>query len=76
MAKDRWIQGAVRHPGAVKRAARKHGRSVTEEARVESRSDNPRIASRGRLALRFKGKAKRGNIRKKKRETHRSSSRA
>jgi hypothetical protein len=65
MAKDKWIQGAVSHPGAVKNAARKHGRSVTAEARAESHSPNRKIASRGRLALRFKGKAKHSNLRRK-----------
>lgn len=61
-----WIQSAIKRPGAVKNAAAKHGRSVTEEAKVESKSPDKKIAARGRLALRFKGKAKRGNIRKPK----------
>ncbi len=63
-----WIQGdakhegAVKHPGAVKRAAAKHGRSVAAEAKVESHSPSKSIASRGRLALRFQGKAAHGNF--------------
>ena len=64
--KKRWIQGAIRKPGAVKEAAKRHGKSVSEEARSESHSTDPKIASRGRLAMRFKGMAKHGNIRKKK----------
>lgn len=60
-----WIKGAVKHPGAVKKAAEKHGRSVTAETKAESRSPNRKIAARGRLALRFKGKAKKGNIKKR-----------
>ena len=64
MAKEMWIQGAVRHPGAVKKAAKKHGRSTAVEAKVESHSPNKKIASRGRLALRFMGKAKHGNLKK------------
>lgn len=64
--KDMWIGGAVRHPGALTKAAAEHGRTTEQEAKVESKSPNKRIASRGRLALRFMGKAKHGNIRKKK----------
>lgn len=62
--KKRWIQRAVKRPGALTAAAERSGRSVLEQARVESHSPDKRIAARGRLALRFKGKAKRGNIRK------------
>lgn len=64
--KEFWISGAIKRPGAVKEAAKRHGRSVLEEAKVESRSPNKKIASRGRLALRFKGAAKKGNIGKAK----------
>lgn len=67
MAKDKWIQGAVKHPGAVKNAAAKHGKSVAEEAKSEAKSPDKKIAARGRLALRFKGLAGKGkNIRKPK----------
>ncbi len=66
MAKDKWIEGAVSHPGAVKKAAAKHGKSVAAEAKSESHSPNKKIAARGRLALRFTGHAKKGNIRKAK----------
>ncbi len=65
MAKDKWIGEAVRHKGSLTRAARKHGKSVLSEAKAESHSPNKKIAARGRLALRFKGAAKHGNIRKK-----------
>ncbi len=64
MAKDRWIQEAVSHPGVVKNAAKRHRRSVVAEAKAESHSPNKRIAARGRLALRFQGKAKHGNLKK------------
>ena len=64
MAKDNWISGSIKHPGAVKNAAKRHGKSVLAEARSEAKSPNKKIASRGRLALRFKGKAKHGNIKK------------
>lgn len=65
MAEERWIQGAVRHKGSLTRAAHKHGKSVLEEAHSEAKSPNRKIAARGRLALRFKGKAKHGNIKKR-----------
>ena len=65
MAKDKWIQGAIKHEGSLTKAAKKHGKSVAAEAKVESKSPNKKIAARGRLALRFKGMAGKGkNIRK------------
>lgn len=30
MAKKHWIQGAIKHPGALKAAAKKAGKSVQE----------------------------------------------
>lgn len=66
MPKDQWIQGAVKHKGRLTAAAKKHGRSALAEAKVEAKSSDKKIASRGRLALRFMGKAKHGNIKKSK----------
>jgi hypothetical protein len=66
MAGDKWIQDAVKHKGRLTAAAKKHGRSTLAEAKAESKSPNRKIASRGRLALRFMGKAKHGNIKKAK----------
>ena len=67
MAGDKWIQDATaRHKGSLTRAAKKHGRSALAEAKMEAKSGNRKIASRGRLALRFMGKAKHGNIKKTK----------
>lgn len=67
MAKDKWIQGAVKHKGSLTNAASKHGKSVVEEAKSEAKSPNRKIAARGRLALRFKGLAGKGkNIHKPK----------
>jgi len=60
----------VKHPGAVKEAAARHGKSTLEEAKSEASSPNKSIASRGRLALRFMGKAKHGNIKKAKAKKH------
>lgn len=75
---NKWIQGtakkegAVKHPGALTAAAKQHGRSTLEEAKAEEKSPDKRIAARGRLALRFMGRAKHGNIgkTKKKSRTH------
>lgn len=57
-----WIKSAVKHPGALKRAAKQHGLSTKQEAEKESHSSNPKIRSRGNLGKRFLGTAKRGNI--------------
>lgn len=59
-----WIGGAVKHPGALKAAAKRHGLSTKQEAEKESHSSNPKIRSRGNLGKRFIGTAKHGNIRK------------
>ncbi|HEX5426665.1 MAG TPA: hypothetical protein VFW94_24345 [Candidatus Acidoferrales bacterium] len=65
---DKWLQGtkkkpgAIRHPGALRKAAKEHGRSTLQEARKESHSPNKHIAARGRLGLRLMGAAKHGNI--------------
>lgn len=51
--KKKWIGGAVRHPGALTRAAKAHGRSKLEEAEVEAHSSNASIRARGNLGKRF-----------------------
>lgn len=53
MAEKKWIQGAVKHPGALTRAAAAHGRSKLQEAEAESHSSNPSIRARGNLGKRF-----------------------
>ena len=70
--KRNWIARSIKRPGSLTRRAQRHGRSVHQEAVVESRSSDPKLRGAGNLALRFQGKAKRGNIRKKKRSTTRS----
>jgi hypothetical protein len=49
----KWIQGAVKHPGALTAAAQEHGVSKLQEAEKESHSSNPHIRSRGLLGKRF-----------------------
>ena len=47
----------IKHPGALKAAAARAGRSTLAEANVESDSSNPHIRARGLLGKRFiKGK--------------------
>ena len=50
---DKWIQGAVKHPGALTAAAKRHGVSKLQEAEKESHSSNPHIRARGALGKRF-----------------------
>jgi hypothetical protein len=52
MAKN-WIQGAVKHPGALSAAAKANGRSKLQEAEAEKKSPNPKIRARGALGARF-----------------------
>lgn len=51
--KKKWIQGAVKHPGALTAAARRNGVSKLQEAERESHSSDPSIRGRGKLGLRF-----------------------
>ncbi len=53
MAKKHWIQGAVKHPGALTAAAKRHGVSKMQEAEHESHSSNPHVRARGALGMRF-----------------------
>lgn len=48
-----WIQGAVKHKGALTRAAQANGVSKLQEAEKESHSSNPSIRARGSLGKRF-----------------------
>jgi hypothetical protein len=49
----KWIQKAVRHPGALTTAAKRRGVSKKQEAEQESHSSNPHIRARGILGKRF-----------------------
>jgi hypothetical protein len=50
---DKWIQGAVKHPGSLTAAAKRHGVSKLQEAEKEAKSKNPHIRGRGLLGERF-----------------------
>lgn len=50
-----WIKSAVKHPGALTRAAAANGVSKKQEAAKESHSSNPHIRARGILGRRFMG---------------------
>lgn len=49
----KWIQRAVKHPGALTAAAKRHGVSKLQEAEKESHSSNPHVRARGNLGKRF-----------------------
>lgn len=53
----KWIQSAVKHPGSLTAAAKRHGLSKLEEAEKEKNSKNPKIRARGALGERFIKKA-------------------
>lgn len=75
MATKKWISRSIKRPGRVKAAAKKAGRSVAEEARVMAHSSDPSERGAGKLAMRFKGMAKHGNIHHGKRKKSRSKGR-
>jgi len=52
MAK-KWIQGSIKHPGALTAAAKAHGVSKIQEAKREEHSSSKKIRSRGFLGERF-----------------------
>ena len=64
-----FLQKAIKRPGALTEAAKRHGVSKKEEAERESHSSNPHIRSRGNLGKRLMGTAKRGNIRRPRRRS-------
>lgn len=50
---SKWIQGAVKHPGALTAAAKRDSVSKLQEAEKEKKSKNPKIRARGALGERF-----------------------
>lgn len=56
MADDKpkhFLQGAIKHPGALTAAAKRRGVSKMQEAEKESHSKNPHIRGRGLLGERL-----------------------
>ena len=53
MAKDKWIGGAIKHPGIEKAKAAKAGISTHEQLVKDSHSKDPSVRGRGILGLRF-----------------------
>lgn len=53
MAEKKWLSSAIRRPGALTAAAKKHGVSKLQEAEKESHSKNPHIRGRGTLGVRL-----------------------
>lgn len=54
---EKWIQGAIKHPGAEKKAAQKAGVS-THEYMEEHKHDSGKAGSRARLGLTLSKMAK------------------
>ena len=52
MAKDKWIQGAIKHPGALRKTLKvKKGEKIPEsKLKKAEHSKNPKTAKRARLA--------------------------
>jgi hypothetical protein len=52
MAKDKWIQGAIKHPGALRKSLKvKEGEKIPEtKLKKAEHSKNPTTAKRARLA--------------------------
>jgi hypothetical protein len=48
-----FIKKAIKHPGALTRAAAARGVSKRQEAEKESHSSNPHVRARGILGKRF-----------------------
>lgn len=51
--KKKFLQKAIKHPGALTAAAKRHGISKKAEAAKESHSSNPHIRARGILGKRL-----------------------
>ena len=60
MAKKNWIKGAIKHPGAEKRAAAKAGVS-THTYMEEHKHDSGKSGDRARLGLTLSGMSKSRN---------------
>ena len=58
MAKKHWISGAIKHPGAEKRAAARAGMS-THAYMEEHKNDPGKAGARARLGLRLSSMARR-----------------
>lgn len=52
--KSKWISGAIRHPGALKAAAKRAGESTREYAQAHEH-DSGKTGARSRLALTLMG---------------------
>lgn len=61
--KDKWMQAAVKHPGALTRAAKRAGKSTQEFAREHVHSPGA-LGKRARLARTFAKYRKGGRKRK------------
>ena len=51
--KNHWMQGAIKHPGALTKEAERSGWSKLQQAEHDAKSDNPHIRGRGVLGIRL-----------------------
>lgn len=54
MEKKKWISGAIKKPGALKKAAKREGESTSEYIKEHSH-DSGKAGQRARLAATLKG---------------------
>ncbi len=64
---DKWIAGAIRHPGREKARAKEHGISTHEQMERDAHSSNPSLERAGNLGLRLSGMSKSREERKRSR---------
>jgi hypothetical protein len=59
-AKKKWIQGAIKHPGSLRKSLHaKKGKPIPEaKLRKAAKSKNPKLAKRARLAIALKKMSK------------------
>ncbi len=48
--KRNWIKGAIHHPGALTARAKRNGRTVPQEVRVDLKSKNAHIRGQAQFA--------------------------
>jgi hypothetical protein len=59
MSKERWISSSIKHPGALREAAQRHGQSTMAFAQAH-KSDGGTLGKRSRLALILRGLGRKG----------------
>ncbi len=71
MAKKKWIQGAIKHPGEFSAKAKKAGKT-TKEFAAEHSDDAGKLGKQARLAKTLMGMSKKKSEKKASRPTEKS----